>query len=64
MLALTFRNISNLAEVSDYEYQVLIGGGKAVRVIEQGVVQGHIRSDGWEKLVRKFLEERIVDNGE
>lgn len=64
MLALTFRNISNLAEVSDYEYQVLIGGEKAVRVIEQGVVQGHIRSDGWEKLVRKFLEERIVDNGE
>lgn len=58
MLAITFRNISNLAEVSDYEYTVLIGGGDRTRVLESGFVRGHHRDDGWEVLVDKFRQER------
>lgn len=62
MLVVTLRNISNLAEVSDYEYQVLIGGGDRIRVIETGHVRGHRRSDGWEVLVRDLAARREVMN--
>lgn len=58
MLAVTFRNISDLADVSDYEYEVLVGGGNHVRVIESGLVTGHVRADGWEELVKRFLDDR------
>ena len=62
MLAVTFRNISNLADVSDYEYQVLIGGGKRASLIETGFVRGHRRADGWEKLVKRFFTDREITN--
>lgn len=58
MLAITFRNISNLAEISDYEYTVLIGGGDRTRVLETGLVRGHRRKDGWEILIEHFMKER------
>jgi len=58
MLAITFRNISHLAEVSDYEYTVLVGGGDRARVLESGFVRGHHREDGWGVLVYKFAKER------
>lgn len=58
MLAVTFKNISGLAEVSDYEYEVIIGGGDYVKVLDAGYVRGHKRSDGWEALVKRFLERR------
>lgn len=63
MLAVTFRNISELADVSDYEYQVLVGGGKHVRTLETGYVKNHVRADGWQALVEKFLKEREIENG-
>lgn len=63
MLAVTFRNISNLADVSDYEYTVLVGGGNYQRVLETGFVRGHHRSHGWEALVKRFLETKEVENG-
>lgn len=63
MLAIMFRNISNLSDVSDYEYQVVVGGGINVRVIEKGLVRGHRRASGWEALVRKLLKNREVARG-
>lgn len=63
MLAITFRNISELADISDYEYQVLLGGGKRVKIIEEGIVRNHARADGWEQLVRRLLDTREVENG-
>lgn len=59
-LIITLRNISSLAEVSDYEYKVLVGDGSPERskVLETGTVRDHQRSEGWEALVKKFLFER------
>lgn len=64
MLIITLTNMSKLADMSDYKYQVMIGGGNSIRTIEEGVVIGHIREHGWETLLKKLVEERIVDNGE
>lgn len=58
MLAVTFRNISDLADVSDYEYEVLVGGGGRTWLITTGHVRGHRRADGWEVLVKKLLTDR------
>jgi len=56
-LIITIRNISNLAPQSDYEYTVLIGdGGPRSRIIAGGLVTGHERSDGWEKLAQKVID--------
>lgn len=63
MLAITFRNISELADVSDYEYRVIVGGKRRIYLIESGLVKGHSRSKGWETLVRKFLKKREVKRG-
>lgn len=59
-LIIVLVNKSNLAPVSDYSYQVLIGDGSAERshTIEQGVVTGHTRADGWAKLAEMLLEQR------
>lgn len=53
-------NKSNLAPVSDYTYQVLVGDGtnEGSRTIAAGEVKGHLREDGWEVLVTKMLESR------
>lgn len=52
-------NISNLAPVSDYNYEVLVGDGTRERtlVIARGQVKGHKRNDGWKKLIERVLEE-------
>ena len=64
MLAITFRNLLNLAEISDYEYRVLvIGKDDQLRIIETGCVRGHARSEGWEQLVRRLLDTREIDHG-
>lgn len=62
-LIIALVNKSNLAPVSDYIYEVLIGDGtpERSRVIERGRVSGHTRADGWEVLVRKLLDERQED---
>lgn len=63
-LIITFRNISNLSEVSDYEYRVLVGDGSIERskVLESGHVFGHHRSDGWTSLMKRFLKKRVNAN--
>ena len=57
-LILALVNKSNLAPVSDYTYEVLIGdGGVNSKCIAQGTIKGHTRSDGWQVLVQKLLED-------
>ena len=46
-------NRSELAEVSDYGYELRQSGGLG-RVV--GSVDGHRRSDGWEPLVLRVLQ--------
>lgn len=59
MLAITFRNISGLAAISDYEYEVWVNE----HCIESGFVRNHARAEGWEQLVRRLLDTREIDNG-
>ena len=56
-LILVFVNESDLAPVSDYRVQVLVGNGtvEGSRVIHTGTHKGHRRDDGWEKLVRDYM---------
>ena len=53
-LIIAFRNISQLAPISDYEYGVYINH----HLIEQGKVTGHTRDNGWQELVARLLEQR------
>lgn len=55
-LTITLRNISDLAEISDYHYEASVNN----RVIEQGFVRGHHRSDGWDGLMLLLGSEREV----
>lgn len=65
-LILVITNTSELAAVSDYEWYVSItlshrdNPGVAVgeRVIETGIVRGHVRADGWAALVQRLLDQR------
>ena len=50
MLILTFRNVSDLAPVSDYEWTVLVNH----TVLAHGRLEGHERAKGWEALVKQF----------
>ena len=52
MLTITFRNISHLAEISDYEWAVEVN----YTTVDEGVLKGHKRSDGWEALVKLFAK--------
>jgi hypothetical protein len=51
-------NVSQLAAVSDYRYEVLIGDGTVERstVITRGVIKKHRRDDGWRALVQRILD--------
>lgn len=63
-LIVVLTNKSNLAPVSDYTYEVLVGDGTASRstVIARGTVLGHRRQEGWQKLVQALLDhESVVD---
>ena len=57
-LIVTLVNKSNLADVSDYNYQVLVGDGTLARskVITAGCIKKHRRSDGWSALVQRVLD--------
>ena len=59
-LIITFVNKSNLALISNYDYQIMIGDGSVERTvtIESGKVIGHTRDDGWVRLVELMLEQR------
>jgi len=52
-LIVAFRNISNLADVSDYEVQVFVN----TKRLYVGEVNDHKRADGWKALVKKFVDE-------
>lgn len=58
-LILVFVNKSELAPVSDYKYEVLVGDGTPSRssVIAAGRILGHTRTDGWQVLVQKLLDQ-------
>ena len=58
-LILIIQNISALAPVSDYHYQVLVGDGTPSKstTIAGGTITGHRRSAGWKALVRRLLTE-------
>lgn len=57
-LIIVLQNITALAPISDYTYRVLVGdGGPDSQVITGGYVRGHQRSDGWEVLVDRLLED-------
>jgi len=51
-LIITARNLSNLAEVSDYE----VGAWINETPIWRGTVRGHHRTDGWTALVRLIAD--------
>lgn len=57
-LIIVLRNLSTTAlEVwPDYEYEVRINE----RVIETGTVKGHFRPWGWQRLIARFLDQRII----
>ena len=59
-LIVVLRNVSKLAPVSDYEYQVLIGDGSPdSRLMETGKVFNHVRANGWDQLIRLFVSHRV-----
>lgn len=55
-LIIVLQNISDLAEVSSYQYKVLVGDGTPdrSRTISSGQIDNHRRTDGWEALVRRL----------
>lgn len=57
-LILVLTNISGLAPVSSYRYDVLIGDGTPLRStsIAHGELHGHARDTGWRALVQKLLD--------
>jgi hypothetical protein len=59
-LILVFVNKSKtLPSVCDYDVQVLVGDGTPERstTLLHRTVKDHLRSDGWEALVTKFMQE-------
>lgn len=57
-LIVVVQNISQLAPVSDYRYEVLVGDGSIrSKTIAKGEVKAHARVDGWKKLVQRVLDE-------
>lgn len=60
-LIVVITNVSKLAPVSDYKYQVLVGDGTAEgsNTIAAGEIKGHKREDGWQALVHKLLEREV-----
>ena len=67
-LILYATNISKLAAVSDYTYEVLVGDGTrdGSTSITHGTLKGHHRADGWKELIQKILnqtaDEEFIDH--
>ena len=53
MLALYIQNIRTINDIADYEYVVMVNAEK----IAEGSIEGHKRSDGWQPLVRRIVEQ-------
>ncbi len=62
-LILILTNKSNLAPISDYNYEVLVGDGtrEGSATIVAGKIAGHTRADGWQVLVEKLLSLHPVE---
>ena len=58
-LIIVLTNQSNLAEISDYHYEVLVGNGSVVgsQVLAWGKIKDHTRTLGWRVLVQRLLDE-------
>ena len=58
-LILVIQNKSDLASLSDYDYQVLVGDGTVGRSLPlaQGRIEKHDRSQNWQALVKKVLDQ-------
>lgn len=57
-LIVVLRNVTQLAPVSDYDYEVLLGDGTpgGSKVLASGTVTGHKRTRGWQALVQRLLD--------
>lgn len=51
-LIVTFWNISELADISDYLVGVFVNDKR----LYAGEIHGHRRADGWQALVKQFAE--------
>ncbi len=58
-LIVVIQNRSNCAPTSNYKYEVFVGDGTKEKssVIARGTIAGHVRSDGWQALVNRLLEQ-------
>lgn len=56
-LIVVFINKSQLAPISNYSVQVLVGDGtvERSRILYEGTVEGHRRADGWPMLLQQFV---------
>jgi len=54
MLIIHMWNISELAEISNYKYIVKVNN----KIIADGLIEGHKRSEGWQALIKQLGEER------
>lgn len=57
-LLVVLTNTSLCAPVSNYNYEVLVGDGTPERstTLARGKIEGHVREDGWQKLVQTLLD--------
>jgi hypothetical protein len=62
-LIVVVTNITQLADISDYNYQVLVGDGTPERskTIAMGQIKGHERAKGWKTLVQRIVDEAEGD---
>jgi len=60
MLVVTVQNMSNLAEKSNYHFEVWVTtvAGKK-KLIAVGDIEEHMRSDGWRKLIHRVCDESV-----
>lgn len=60
-LMVIIQNMSQLAETSDYKYEVLVGDGTPARSISlaEGAILAHNRADGWKALVKRVIDESV-----
>lgn len=58
MLWISAQNISDMADISDYEYEVCVttkAGRK--KVLSSGVIEGHERDKGWKELMQRVIDD-------
>lgn len=57
-LIVVITNVSQLAPISDYNFEVLVGDGSPRSLtIRKGSIKSHTRADGWKALVQRVLDD-------